>query len=803
MSVAILDAGAQYCKVIDRRVRELNVHSEIVPLNTSLDSLIERGFKTIIISGGPGSVSKDELSSFDPKIFEGHMPVLGICYGMQLMNHLGGGKVESSSVRKDGRFTMIADTLSPLFSGLTSEEQVLLTHGDQCTSIAEGFITIGTVNETPVAIAKPAINLYGVQFHPEVDLTTNGKAMLSNFLFKIAGLSKDFHIENRLNSCLQHLREVAGERKVLFLLSGGVDSSVCAALALKALEPEQIYAVHINNGFMRKNESEFTLAALGKLGLNALCSSSSPSSSSSSSSFPPPPPFSLPPPPLPPSPPTPLPLLPIPPPIFTFCLSSHFLLFRAAITHNSKACCDVSVKYVNATLRFHAGMTTYQVRVDTSALAPASLLAKAASGTPAAGESADAPVSMDVENNENNTTATAATTFAPKVIQGGVVPYQEVRNIPIGPLNLHVVNPEEKRKIIGDVFVRVAQETWQQLKLNPDEFLLCQGTLRPDLIESAASSVSKKADVIKTHHNVTDLVKKLSQEGRVIEPLADFHKDEVRRIGRMLGLPEELVERHPFPGPGLAVRILCANEAFVERDFPETTSLIKMIAGYQAMSQKPHTLLSKINAAISAEEQQKLSEVTSGGTLAAHLLPIRSVGVQGDCRSYSYVCVVSSDNKPHWDSLFFMAQIIPRICHNINRVVYAFGPRITNAINDVTVTYLREPVVETLREVDARVNAVLSQAKCMRSLAQMPVILIPVHFDRDPANMMGASSILRSVVLRPFVTSDFMTGLAAKPGVDLPLEVVEKMVEAAAAVPGISRVLYDMTSKPPGTTEWE
>uniref|UniRef100_A0A5K3FG57 GMP synthase (glutamine-hydrolyzing) n=2 Tax=Mesocestoides corti TaxID=53468 RepID=A0A5K3FG57_MESCO len=729
MSVAILDAGAQYCKVIDRRVRELNVHSEIVPLNTSLDSLIERGFKTIIISGGPGSVSKDELSSFDPKIFEGHMPVLGICYGMQLMNHLGGGKVESSSVRKDGRFTMIADTLSPLFSGLTSEEQVLLTHGDQCTSIAEGFITIGTVNETPVAIAKPAINLYGVQFHPEVDLTTNGKAMLSNFLFKIAGLSKDFHIENRLNSCLQHLREVAGERKVLFLLSGGVDSSVCAALALKALEPEQIYAVHINNGFMRKNESEFTLAALGKLGLN--------------------------------------------------------------------------VKYVNATLRFHAGMTTYQVRVDTSALAPASLLAKAASGTPAAGESADAPVSMDVENNENNTTATAATTFAPKVIQGGVVPYQEVRNIPIGPLNLHVVNPEEKRKIIGDVFVRVAQETWQQLKLNPDEFLLCQGTLRPDLIESAASSVSKKADVIKTHHNVTDLVKKLSQEGRVIEPLADFHKDEVRRIGRMLGLPEELVERHPFPGPGLAVRILCANEAFVERDFPETTSLIKMIAGYQAMSQKPHTLLSKINAAISAEEQQKLSEVTSGGTLAAHLLPIRSVGVQGDCRSYSYVCVVSSDNKPHWDSLFFMAQIIPRICHNINRVVYAFGPRITNAINDVTVTYLREPVVETLREVDARVNAVLSQAKCMRSLAQMPVILIPVHFDRDPANMMGASSILRSVVLRPFVTSDFMTGLAAKPGVDLPLEVVEKMVEAAAAVPGISRVLYDMTSKPPGTTEWE
>lgn len=226
-------------------------------------------------------------------------------------------------------------------------------------------------------------------------------------------------------------------------------------------------------------------------------------------------------------------------------------------------------------------MTTYQVPVNTSALAPASLLSKSPqSGTSASGEPAESPEVMEVENNDNSASAPT------KVIQGGVVPYQEVRNIPVGPLNLHVVNPEEKRKIIGDVFVRVAEETWQELKLNAEEFLLCQGTLRPDLIESAALSVSKKADVIKTHHNVTDLMKKLSQEGRVIEPLADFHKDEVRAIGRLLNLPEEIVERHPFPGPGLAVRILCANESYAERDSTETTSLIKMIAGYDAMSQK-------------------------------------------------------------------------------------------------------------------------------------------------------------------------------------------------------------------------
>ncbi|KAL5970118.1 GMP synthase glutamine-hydrolyzing [Taenia solium] len=736
-TVAVLDAGAQYCKVIDRRVRELNVHSDILPLNSSLDDLLQKGYKAIIISGGPRSVVDDDHLLFDRKILEGRLPVLGICYGMQLINHLSGGKVEQAGVHRNGQFVVRLDTSSPLFNGLQPEETVLLTHEDRCTEIAEGFASIGTLDDyvdrqffSPIpAISKPEQDLYGVQFHPEVDLTVKGSVILSNFLFEISGLTPNFRVEDRLDSCIKLLKTAVGERKVLFLLSGGVDSTVCVAIAQKALKPEQICAVHINNGFLRKNESESTLEALGKLGL--------------------------------------------------------------------------SVNYVNASLRFYSGVTTYQVPVDTSALAPASLLCKAPQGASAAGETMEPHSAMEVDNNGNNVS------LSPRAIHGGVVPYHEIRNIPIGPLNLHVVNPEEKRKIIGDVFIRVAEETWRDMKLNPEEFLLCQGTLRPDLIESASASVTKKADLIKTHHNVSDLVKKLSQEGRVIEPLADFHKDEVRSIGRMLGLPEEVVERHPFPGPGLAVRILCANEPFVERDFPETTSLIKMIAGYAAMSQKanyfyfPHALLNKINAAINADEQQRLNTMTAGGALAAQILPIRSVGVQGDCRSYSYVCVVSSDKKPDWDSLFFIAQIIPRICHNINRVVYAFGQHIKYSVSDVTVTYLREPVIETLREVDARVNAVLLQEGCRRRLAQIPVVLIPIHFDRDPANMMATSSILRSVVLRPFVTSDFMTGLPAKPGVDLPLEVVEKMVVTASEVAGISRVLYDMTSKPPATTEWE
>ncbi|VDN09699.1 unnamed protein product [Dibothriocephalus latus] len=425
--------------------------------------------------------------------------------------------------------------------------------------------------------------------------------------------------------------------------------------------------------------------------------------------------------------------------------------------------CLFVVKYVNAALRFQSGMTTYQVRVETSALAPVSLLAGKAGGETVDNQITPSPMEeVEPEGAENGLTKTKPASPIPACHpgHGGVIPITEIRNLPIGPLNSNTVNPEEKRRIIGDVFIRVAEETWAELKLNPEEFLLCQGrphalsqdfcsllstpcftpslhlskpftgTLRPDLIESASQSVTSRAEVIKTHHNVTDMVKRLAAQ--------------------------------------------------------------------------PHALLNKINAALSPEEQQRLADVTNGDNLVAHLLPIRTVGVQGDCRSYNYACVLSSNaDSPDWDALFFMAQTIPRICHNINRVVYAFGQKIQHPVNDVTVTFLREPVIATLREVDARVNAVLHESGMMKKISQMPVILIPIHFDRDPAQMMAASSILRSVVLRPFVTSDFMTGLAAKPGVDLPLDVVQKMQDEASKVPGISRVLYDMTSKPPATTEWE
>ncbi|TGZ71762.1 hypothetical protein CRM22_002467 [Opisthorchis felineus] len=744
--VAILDAGAQYGKLIDRRVRELLVCSDLLPIDTPAEKLLQSGYKAFIISGSPSSAGSSSIVPFDLKIFECGIPVLGICYGMQLMNAAFGGHVAKGECREDGQFSIECDTTSPLFKGLSKCEKALLTHGDQCVTSGTGFNVIARSGSILSGIGNDQKRLYGVQFHPEVELTPCGRRILHNFLFGICGLKGDFQIKDRLMECKTEIQELVGQKKVLVLLSGGVDSTVCAALLAQTISPSQIVAVHIDNGFMRKNESKAVLESLKAIGIN--------------------------------------------------------------------------VHFVNARLRFQSGVTTFQVPIKTESLAPAIILPSKAQS-----ESAASPLGPECKEvkptpdeycdtkPELKLSTTALSHFtdstAPterrqqRLSGGGFTTHTELRNIPIGPLNSATTNPEEKRRIIGDTFMRVAQETWTELNLDADSLLLCQGTLRPDLIESASQKVSLRADVIKTHHNTTALVQHLQSEGRIIEPLASFHKDEVRQVGRQLGLPEEIVNRHPFPGPGLAIRILCAAEPYMERDFSETTSLIKMIAGYHHMSQNPHALLTRINAVARPEEQHRLSEITMHRNLAAHLLPLRTVGVQGDQRTYSYACALSSSTAPDWDALSFLAHLIPRICHNINRVVFVFGPQVAHPVNDITVTYLREPVVETLREVDDRVTTVLRATRTLDKVSQLPVVLLPIHFDRDPSQVVAVPSILRSVVLRPVITSDFMTGLAAIPGKHIPEEVVLQLQKAVQSVPGISRVLYDLTCKPPATIEWE
>lgn len=418
------------------------------------------------------------------------------------------------------------------------------------------------------------------------------------------------------------------------------------------------------------------------------------------------------------------------------------------------------------------------------------------------------------------------------------------------PLNT-VTSPEVKRKIIGDVFMRVSEEELRKLGLNPSEVYLAQGTLRPDLIESASALASSggHADVIKTHHNDTALVRALRESGRIIEPLKTLHKDEVRQLGLELGLPSHLIWRQPFPGPGLAVRIICATHPYV------------------------------------TGEEEKIKEALERYVtpdINVSLLACRTVGVQGDSRSYSSLVALSSrrqpaahDLSPNWHSLFHLAKTIPRTVHGVNRVVYVFGEPLTQReYRTITPTLLNEECIQQLQAADDIVNQTLLKYGLIKTLSQVPVILFPIDFqqpsDADSADASSSVSNVgkRSICIRTFVTNDFMTGVPAIPVIDeqhtkaeaaaspspsptpsldsftssssssfaaptthskpndaldiltvpipsrpslssprfptMPLVALQEMVTLILEkVPGIARVCFDLTSKPPATTEWE
>ncbi len=615
--LAILDSGAQYGKVIDRRIRELNVESELLPLNTSSEKLKE--YKAIIIPGGPESVYDENAPEFNPELFNLGIPILGICYGMHLINYTAGGQIKTKDIREDGQEYISVDISSKLFKGLSKTEKVLLTHGDSVEFVADGFELTAESDGIVAAIENEEKKIYGIQFHPEVDLTENGKQVFHNFLYNIAGFSGDYTMENREEIAIKYLKERVGDKKVLVLVSGGVDSTVLITLLNKALGPDRIYAIHIDNGYMRLNESQKVKKALEEQGL------------------------------------------------------------------------DLTV----------------------------------------------------IEAQEDFYSATT-------IING-----KETK-----PLR-ETTAPEEKRKIIGDTFMRVAEKAMRDLNLDWSEVYLAQGTLRPDLIESASALASGKADIIKTHHNDTELVRELRKKGRIIEPLKDYHKDEVRVLGSMLGLPDELVWRQPFPGPGLAVRILCADAPYITDDFDS------------------------IN--------EKLKDFNTSNIFAT-LLPVRTVGVQGDGRSYSYLAALYGEKD--WEELFRIAKEIPKKIHSINRIVYLFGDDIKEPVKEITETYPTEDVIKQLQQADDIVNNVLFEYDLMKKLSQVPVLSFPVNFGIPNA---------RSIGIRTIVTKDFMTGYVARPGIDIPESALDKIVAkiSTQVKPKVAKVAYDLAPKPPSTIEWE
>ncbi len=495
--IVVLDFGAQYSKLIARRVRETNVYSIIVPYNLSADALREMEPSGIILSGGPASVHQPQAPHPDPGIFNLGIPILGICYGTQLFAHMLGGRVVRAERREYGIAHLEHKDDSGFFKNVSSPTQVWMSHGDRVETLPPGFTAVGVTENSPyAAIADAKRRFYGVQFHPEVVHTPEGMQLFRNFIREICRCDGTWNMESFHETAVSEINQRVGNAKVLCGLSGGVDSSVTAALIHRAVG-DQLTCVFVNNGMLRKGEAD---------------------------------------------------------------------MVRRVFHDNF----HINLVYVDAEERF----------------------LRALAG---------------------------------------------------------VTEPEQKRKIIGAVFIDVFEE--EAGKLGHMDFL-AQGTLYPDVIESL-SATGGPSVTIKSHHNVGGLPEKMQME--LLEPLRELFKDEVRVLGRELGLPEEVVSRHPFPGPGLGVR--CVGEITRER---------------------LDTL--RDADAIFIEEIRKAGLYDDIWQALVCLLPVKSVGVQGDERSYEEVCslrAVTSTDAMTADWFRFPPELLQRvsnrICNevaHINRVLY-------------------------------------------------------------------------------------------------------------------------------------
>ncbi len=494
--ILIIDYGSQYTQLIARRVREAKVYSEIHPHTISINEIKDLNPKGIILSGGPMSVYDEEAPQIDSGIFNLKKPVLGICYGLQLICKSFNGKVEPAENREYGKSVLRTIDDSDILKEVDDASVVWMSHGDYISEIPPGFKVVGESDHSPIcAISNISKRIFGLQFHPEVIHTEEGEKIIRNFILDICKCQDNWTSENFIEQKSEEIKEIIGSSKAICALSGGVDSTVAAVLVKKAI-PGELICIHIDNGLMRKNESE----KVSKL--------------------------------------------------------------------------------------FEEKLQINHIRIDAS------------------------------KRFLNN-------------LKG-------------------ISDPEEKRKIIGKTFIEVFEEEAE--KIDGAEFLV-QGTLYPDVIESV--SVKGKSATIKTHHNVGGLPEKMNL--KLVEPFRELFKDEVRDVGKKLNVPEEFIKRHPFPGPGLAVRVLG-----------------------EVTEEKLNILREADDIFITAIKEADL--YTSIWQAFTILLPVSTVGVMGDSRTYEFVlslrAVTSLDGMTaDWYSFDhdFLSDVANKIINKvrgINRVVY-------------------------------------------------------------------------------------------------------------------------------------
>jgi GMP synthase (glutamine-hydrolysing) len=590
--IAIIDFGGQYTHLIARRVRNLGVYSEIF---NPEDFEVTSDFVGIIFSGGPQSVNADDAFRINIDINEIEIPILGICYGHQILASMLGGTIESGENKEYGFTTISCQNNSILFQDMEKQQTVWMSHGDHVSELPDTCRITASSDSIKIASYESLDQkFFGVQFHPEVTHTTYGLKMLDRFI-SVCTNKRDWNPQNFKDTLIQQIKDESKGRKLVLLLSGGVDSLVALELCIQALGNENVFSIHIDTGFMRQNESTEIMKHFDKLGFE-------------------------------------------------------------------------NIKIINAE----------------------ELYLKELNG---------------------------------------------------------VVEPEAKRLIIGKLFVDLANAELARLEEN-EELMLVQGTIYPDTIESGSTD---KAAKIKTHHNRVSEIEKLIEEGRIIEPIKELYKDEVRKLGEELGLPHKLVHRHPFPGPGLAIRVICSDTDKPADDF--------------------------------LADNQQLNEILSDFDLEGNILPIKSVGVQGDFRTYHHPAVVwfNEGILPNWDDLKTAASKAINKIQSVNRIVFS-----NQSVElELAELFLEKPVIDKLREVDAILR---KETDHIPEIWQMPVVALPLFQDSKQA-----------FVMRPVCSTDAMTASVY----EMDFAEFKRLSKLISINEGVGSLLYDVTTKPPGTIEWE